>query len=29
LTNLLNWLREAEPDIVGLHETKALDSGGQ
>jgi exodeoxyribonuclease-3 len=26
LTNLLNWLREAEPDIVCLQELKAADS---
>ena len=26
LTNLLNWLREAEPDIVCLQELKAADT---
>jgi exonuclease III len=26
LTNLLNWLREAEPDIVCLQELKAVDT---
>src|ERR1700728_5113801 len=26
LTNLLNWLREAEPDIVCLEELKAADT---
>jgi exodeoxyribonuclease-3 len=26
LTNLLNWLREAEPDIVCLQELKAVDA---
>src|SRR5271154_957759 len=26
LTNLLDWLREAEPDIVCLQETKAADA---
>jgi exodeoxyribonuclease-3 len=25
LTNLLNWLRQAEPDIVCLQELKATD----
>ena len=26
LTNLLDWLREAQPDIVCLQETKAADA---